>query len=256
MDLRTCERLRVTSRTFYSDSRIELRSPRFLEGDGPISRALARHQPVVAVEQDIGSQVRRVGFEDYREISGNRRVTETEVRRMQYQQAARLEAAGEIGDLPVEALEVKDRVAALRSRGGEIAANQHRQAEDRVISARGLASGARRGREGHVDGLFRAHAREATGDIAPVDVDAFEAGLGEIPAQAENFVAAGAPERQDVERTMRGELAWPRIRTATDTGRAACNCKSGIRRAEAAGTGDTSRSKRCGARRGSCVPPV
>src|ERR1700742_162808 len=86
--LRTCERLRVTSRAFYSDCSGELRSP-FLEGNGPIPRALARHQPVVAVEQHIGSQVRRVGFEDYREISGNRRVTETEVRRMQYQQAAR-----------------------------------------------------------------------------------------------------------------------------------------------------------------------
>ena len=167
-----------------------------LERDGQVSLAFAAHQPVVAVEQNIGRQVFRIGFVNHIEIPCGRRIAETVVGGVQYQQSARLQAAGEIAHDALKGIEVQNGIAALGCGGGEVAIDQHRQAEDGVIGAGGFALRRRRNLEGHVRGLLGPHARIATGDVARVDVDALEDGGGKILAQAEHFFAARAAERQ------------------------------------------------------------
>ena len=168
----------------------------FFEGHGPIARALAAHQPIVAVEQNIERQVFWIGFVNHLEVPGDRRIAKAEVGCMQHQQSAGLQTAGEIANHPVKSLEVKQGIAALRARGSEIAIDQDREAEDRVIGVRGFAGCRSRTLKHHVRGIFRPHPRQATSDVARVDIDAFDGGGREIFAQAKNFFPAGAAKRQ------------------------------------------------------------
>jgi len=175
--------------------RAAIQSP-LRECDCPIPFALAAHQPVVAIEQDIGRQVARLGFEYDFEVPCDRRIAETKVGCVQQQQSAGLQAAGEITDHPLEGREVKHGITALGFRGAEIAVNQHRKTEDRVIGAGGLVLRRCRNPERHVCMVVRLHPRQAASDVAWVDVDAGDGSRGEILAQAEDFFATGAAKRQ------------------------------------------------------------
>lgn len=177
----------------------------FLERDGQVSLALAAHQPVVAVEQNIRRQVFWIGFVNHIEIPCGRRIAKAVVGRVQYQQSARLQTAGEIAHDPFKGIEVQNGIAALGRGGGEVAIDQDRQAEDGVIGAGGFALRRRRYLEGHVRGILGPHARLAASDVARVDVDALEDGGGKIPAQAEDFFAARAAERQYAQVRARAE---------------------------------------------------
>ena len=181
--------------------------------DGAILDAF--HQFVVTIELDVNRHVRGICLKHSIELLGDCGIAKTKIARMQQQQPARLQAAGKIRHQTFEILETQKRVAALSAEGGEIAMNQYRQTENRVVTFRRFTLC----RGGHGEGhAHRVSPRSlaAKGNIARIDIDAFDDRGRKITAQGKSLLAPGAPERQEaqtlpVTQALRREQKQPRI---------------------------------------------
>jgi len=127
------------------------------------------------------------------------------------QDAAWFDAAGQSGHRAVESVKTDQVVAA--GGGGiapQLAMAEHRQGEHRVIGGFGLGLG--RVGDGKLDPWGAVQAAAGGGDIARVDVDAFDPGVGKPAVQGCHFRPLGAAERQQARRRLSGQRHGGRLK--------------------------------------------
>lgn len=163
------------------------------EADGIV--ALAGHQLVVTVEQQIGRHLVGLRLEDRCERSKSGRVAKTIAGRVQEQNSVWLKAPGEVADNYLKRVEAKQRIRPMRTAGSEVAMAKHGQAKERIVVGVRLGECVGGNSERQTRRAF-VRLREAGGDVRRINVNAVDDGVGQNTAQTEHFVSARASERQ------------------------------------------------------------